>query len=114
LSESWVQSSERILDQIRKLEKAGEKDRLEHVRSMGFMLRALHRSLLGWVQWVGNPDIMTKFTIEELEKMDKKLSKFASSFIEYDLEVTEKGEEKGLKARRRNERKTERGEIFYV
>ena len=55
------------------------------------MLSALQRSLLGWTQWVSNPDVMTRFTREELEEMDKKLAEFTCSFIEYDIKVTKKG-----------------------
>jgi len=62
LSERWIQVSEKILSQLKRLEEAREKDRLEYVRSIRFTLSALQRSLLGWMQWVNNPDIMTRFT----------------------------------------------------
>ncbi len=118
LSERWIQSSQRVLNHIRSLEKVEGKDRLELVRSLGFMLGALQRSLLGWMQWVNNPDIMTRFTLEDLEKMNKNLSKFVRTFIEYDLEATKLGDEKGLKDGERPERKMkgreERSEGFYV
>jgi len=115
LSEMWIQSSEKILDRIKSLEEVEGKDRLELVRSMRFMLGALQRSLLGWMQWVNNPDIMTRLTQEDLKKMNKKLSEFVRSFVEYDLEVTKLGAERGLKARKKVERKRkERAEIFYV
>jgi len=117
-SERWIQSSQRVLNHIKRLEKVEGKDRLELVRSLGFMLGALQRSLLGWMQWVNTPDIMTQFTQEDLEKMNKNLSKFVRSFIEYDLEATKLGDEKGLKARERPDRKMkgreERPEGFYV
>ena len=115
LSERWIQGFEKILDQIKRLEKAKERDRLELVRSIRFMLIALHRSLLGWMQWADNPDVMTKFTQEDLEKMNKKLSEFTRSFIEYDLEATKLGAQRGLKARKKaKKKKEERAEIFYV
>ena len=118
MSERWIRSSERLLDQIKSLEEVKGKDRLELVRSVRFMLGALQRSLMGWTQWVNNPDIMTRFTKEDLEKMNKSLSKFVRSFIEYDLEATKLGAERGLIARRRVERKRkereERAEVFYV
>jgi len=94
LSEMWIQTSKRILDQIKKMEDEAEKDRLELVRSIRFMLASVHRSLLGWMQWVNNPDIMTRFSKEDLEEMNKKLAEFTRSFIEYDLEVTRKGQGK--------------------
>jgi len=115
LSERWIQSSERLLDRIRSLEEVEGKDRLELVRSLGFMLGTLQRSLLGWMQWVNTPDIMTRFTQEDLEKMNKNLSKFVRSFIEYDLEATKLGAERGLESGQRVERKRkERNEPFYV
>jgi len=115
LSERWTQVSEKILDQIKSLEEAKERDRLELVRSLRFMLSALQRSLLGWVQWVNNPDIMTTFTQKDLEKMNKKLSEFIRSFIEYDLEATRLGAQRGLKAIKKvKKKKEERAEVFYV
>ena len=53
-----------------------EKDRLEHVRSILFMLNVLGRSINGWIQWIQNPDMMTKFKKEELEDIDKRLTEF--------------------------------------
>jgi hypothetical protein len=115
LSERWIQISERILDQIKRLENAKDKDRLEWVRSIRFLLSALQNSLLGWVQWVNNPNIMTRFTQKDLEKMSKKLSGFTRSFIEYDLEATKLGVQRGLKSRTKIAKKKEnRDEAFYV
>jgi len=115
LSERWTQVSENILDQIKRLEEAKEKDRLELVRYLRFMLSALQRSLLGWMQWVNNPDIMTRFTQEDLEKMAKKMSEFTRSFMEYDLEATKLGAQRGLKAKKKvKKKKEERAEVFYV
>ena len=108
--------SERIIEQLKQLEETKGKDRLEMVRSLRFVLGVLQRSLVGWTQWVGNPDIMTIFTQEDLENMTKKLSEFTRSFVEYDLKMTRLGAEKGLKAPKKattksNEDRTER---FYV
>ncbi len=115
MSERWIQVSEKILDQIKRLEEAKERDRLELVRSIRFMLNTLQRSLLGWMQWVNNPDIMTRFTQEDLERMNKKLSEFTRSFIEYDLEATKLGAQRGLKAIKKvKKKKEERAETFYV
>ena len=47
--------------------------------------------------------------------MNKTLSKLVQSFIEYDLEATKLGAEKGLRARKRVKRKREeRTEELYV
>ena len=116
LSERWIQVSEKVLDQIKRLEEeAKDRDRLELVRSLRFMLSAMQRSLLGWMQWVNNPDVMTRFAQEDLEKMNKKLSEFTRSFIEYDLEATMLGAQRGLKAKKKvKKKKEERAEVFYV
>jgi hypothetical protein len=115
LSEVWIKTSEKLLDHIKRLEEAEERDRLELVRSLRFVLSALQRSLLGWIQWVNNPDIMTTFTKEELEEMKKELSNFTCSFIEYDLEATKLGAKKGLRSKKKvRKKKEERPEPFYV
>ena len=108
----WIRSSEKILERIEKLEKIEERDRLELVRYVHFMLGALQRSVIGWMQWVGNPDIMVKFTQEELKEISSNISKFVHSFIEYDIETTELGAKKGLKPRKEVGKK--RGEQFLV
>lgn len=114
MSSEWIQSSEGILEQIGKLEEKKDKDRLDYIRSMWFVLGALHRSLTGWMQWVDNPDIMTQFAKEELDGINQKLTEFTRSFMEYDLEITKKGEEKGLGAKRRVERRRRETEGIYV
>jgi hypothetical protein len=72
--------------------------------------------MIGWTQWVNNPDIMTMFTQNDLEKMTKKLSKFTQNFIEYDLEITNLGVKKGLKSSKKIDKKKidPRSERFYV
>jgi hypothetical protein len=107
LSERWIRSSEKILERIKRSEKAKKRDRLELVRSTWFTLGALQRSLVGWLQWVKNPEIMVKFTQEELEEINKNISKFVQSFIEYDLKVTKQGTKKGLKAKKKRKEKAE-------
>jgi len=107
LSERWIQVSKKILDQLKHLEKAKKRDRLELVRSMHFVLKALEMSLLGWKQWVNNPDIMAKFTKEDLEKMNKKLCEFTKAFLEYDIEATKLGTRIGLKTMKKVKKKKE-------
>jgi len=97
LSERWIRISEKTLDQIKRLEETKGRDRLELVSSILFLLSALRNSVLGWMQWANNPNIMARFTQEDLEKMNKKLSEFTRSFVEYDVEATKLGAKKGLK-----------------
>jgi hypothetical protein len=112
LSERWIRISEKTLDQIKRLEEAKERDRLELVSSILFLLNALRNSLLGWIQWANNPNIMARFTQKDLEKIAKKLSTFTRTFIEYDIEATKLGAENGLKPRKDVGKK--RGEQFLV
>lgn len=82
-----------------------EKDRLELVKSIKTLLAFTGRSLAGWTRWVNNPDTMARFSQEELEDMEKYFSNFAESFIEYDLNTTKLGMEKGLKRKSIADRK---------
>ncbi|MEM2875544.1 MAG: DUF2153 family protein [Candidatus Bathyarchaeia archaeon] len=94
MSERWAEGCERILKQIKDLSYAKDQDRLEVVRSMRFIINALYRSVVGWLGWVNNPDVMAEFSIEELREMNNELIKFAESFIEYDVKVTTRGPKK--------------------
>jgi hypothetical protein len=116
LSESWIKVSERLLDQLKRIENTKGKDRLELVRSLRFVLNVLQRSMIGWTQWVNNPDIMSIFSQNDLENMTGKLSKFTRSFIQYDLEMTSLGVKKGLKSSKKitEKKKDQRTDRFYV
>ncbi len=115
MSEKWIRVSERILDQLKRLEETNDKDRLELVRSLRFVLKVLQRSLIGWTQWVNNPDIMSIFSQKDLEKMTETLSEFTHSFVKYDLEMTSLGVKKGLKLPKKvTKKREERTEKFYV
>ena len=116
MSDRWIQISERIIEQLKHLKDSKEKDRLEQVRALRFILHVLQRSLVGWTQWVNNPDIMTIFSKEDLENMTEKLTEFTSSFIKYDMEMTNLGVKKGLKAPKTVPKKMrkDRTERFYV
>ena len=117
MSDRWIKVSEKVLEQIKDLEKSKskERDRLELVRSMRFVLKTLEMSLVGWMQWVNNHDVMAKFTQEELEKMNKRLCEFTRSFVEYDIEATKLGAQIGLKAQKKVKKKKEsRKRTTYV
>lgn len=119
MSESWIQASERSIEQIRRFLERKDMDRLEIVQSMRFILLSLHRSLLGWMNWVNNPDIMVAFSKEELAEMNRRLGEFVQEFIKYDIEVTKQGARKSgvvLEARREAEESSRRrpDETFYI
>ena len=116
MSEHWVQVSEKILDQLKQLESAKGKDRLELVRSLRFIMNMLQRSFIGWMQWISNPDIMSMFSQNDLERMNKKLAEFSIAFVNYDIEMTRLGVQKGLKSAKKvaHKKREDRIERFYV
>lgn len=114
MAERWIQLSEKILHRIESLGETEKKDRLDLVRSMTILLSALERSLVGWKQWINNPDMMTKFTQNDLQKMNKKLSEFTNSFIKFDIEATRLGSKRGLKTRKKPKKKEERPEVYVA
>jgi len=115
MSENWIQVSERIIEQLKDLDETKDNDRLDLVRSLRYLVSVLQRSLFGWTQWVNNPDIISIFTKEDLEQMTKKLTYFTRSFVKYDLEMTNLGINKGLKAPKVVKKKREdRNDRFYV
>ena len=105
VSERWIEACRSALESIKKLSSEEGKDRLELVKSIRISLGFMGKSLSGWSRWVNNPNTMAIFSQEELEDMDKHLSKFAESFTEYDLKTTKLGLEKGLKRKKTAERK---------
>jgi len=116
MSARWVKRCEQILEQIKVLETAKERDRLDIVHSLRFGLGTLWGSLEGWMQWINSPRIMTQFTQEELKKMNSAIMDFVKSFIEYDIKMTEQGIKKGFleSIERRPSRERELPERFVI
>jgi len=90
LGERWVKESRNILKSIERLASMEGGDRLDLVKSARLSLYALQRSVAGWLMWVNNPDVMAEFSLEELKEINETLTKFIGSFVEYDIETTEK------------------------
>jgi len=84
----WAKDCERILDKIKNSAEVKGKDRLDMVRMIRFTLFALQRSVTGWMDWVDNPDIMAKFSLEELRGINKNLAELVCNFVEYDAKIT--------------------------
>jgi len=105
VSERWIEKCRTALESIKKMSSIEGKDRLELVKSIQTSLGYVGKSLSGWTSWVNNPSAIAIFSKEELEEMDKHLSNFAESFIEYDLETTKLGLEKGLSRKKAADRK---------
>ncbi len=116
MSERWVHDCERILDQIKKLEDL-KGDRLEMVRTIRFAIYALQRSVSGWMEWINNPEVMARFSLEELKEIGRNLTKITQSFIEYDCKVTAHAQRdlarKEAETRRKSPRRSQE-DIFYV
>lgn len=108
LSERWLRRCENILKRIKALESAKDRDRLELVRSIRFALNSLWGSLSGWIQWINDPNVATRFNWEELEQMNKSIIDFVKSFIEYDIKITKQAIQKGIKERVESRERTVR------
>ena len=111
LNINWVERSRRSLEQLRELSAKPEKDRLDHVRTMRFGFILLGQSLAGWMQWVNSPEVMANFTREELDEMSNSILSMIEKFIEYDIDVTDKGMRKGVAKQREQE---DQGNHFVI
>ena len=85
-----------------------DRDRLELINSMLFSLHALNQSVHGWQKWIQNLSFMSKFSINELQEMEAGLVATVRTFIEYDLDVTKRHENKIPQIRRRVEDKKDK------
>jgi hypothetical protein len=119
MSGRWIQDCKRILAQIREFEKAEAQDRLDMVRRLRFILYALQRSVSGWMEWINNPDVMARFSLEELKAMSRDLTKLTQAFIEYDCEITSRAQRSLTAGELESQSETpkkpkSKKEIFYV
>lgn len=111
MGEQWIHECTEYLRQIKEALDTEKPDRLDLVKMMYAALLALNHSVLGWLQYVNNPDIMGKFKREELSEISGFLNKFAEEFIEYDIKVTKVGMAKGLSEIKHREKSKQ---PFYV
>jgi hypothetical protein len=112
MGEQWIDECNRYLEQIKASLIKDNPDRLDLVRSMHRAILSINHSIFGWLQYVNNPDIMSRFNQEELHEISDTLNKFAEAFIEHDIKVTKKGLEKGLKEIKQEQEKEKQS--FYV
>lgn len=103
----WIQTSREVLKRLKELQDMPSADRLDLLKSMNYSLRAIERSIIGWLEWINNPNLMASFTLEEIKEMHKTILDFAIKFLEYDIKVTKMGEEMAA-------RKEGRGGYTYV
>ena len=111
---SWVERSRRTLEQLRSLRGKADADRLDRVRAMRYGLMALGQSLAGWMQWVNSPEVMSNFTKEELEEMSQTIIGMVEKFIEYDIEITDEGMQKGVAKQREQDELGQQGNHFVI
>jgi hypothetical protein len=112
MCERWIQECNEHLRRIKEALESEAPDRLDLVRMMHTALLALNHSILGWFQYVNNPDIMGKFARDELNEISDTLNKFAEEFIEYDIKVTKVGMAKGLSEMKQQRQRDQ--QPFYV
>jgi len=111
LNVNWVERSQKTLEQLKELRGKADQDRLDRVRTLRFAFMALGQSLAGWMQWVNSPEVMSNFTREELEEMSQTILGMVEKFIEYDIDVTNEGMQKGAVKQRDQE---QQGNHFVI
>jgi len=96
MNSTWIDRSDKTMEQLRILKDKRDMDRLDLLKSMRFSFSALSQSLGGWMQWVNSPEVMSQFNRDELQEMSDRIIDMVTGFIEYDLDVTDRGMKKGL------------------
>jgi len=96
MNSTWIDRSEKTIEQLSLLKDRRDMDRLDLLKSMRFSFSALSQSLGGWMQWVNSPEVMSQFTRDELQEMSDRVIEMVVGFIEYDMDVTNQGMQKGL------------------
>lgn len=94
LSEQWTNQSEKILHKLTTLTQEQDRDRLEIINALILALNAIDRSVQGWRKWIQNLDFMARFSEDELKAIEQGLLKSVRSFIEYDIDITKRHENK--------------------
>lgn len=118
MAEHWINQSENILKKLEIFLEQKPKDRLERITEILFTLNVLDMSLHGWRGWVQNLNFMSHFSNEDLEHMEEGILRLTHAFVEYDIEITTKHQEKIPQAliteRDRTELPTTRRTTLYV
>ncbi|MCW4051411.1 MAG: DUF2153 family protein [Candidatus Bathyarchaeota archaeon] len=93
---SWIDRSQKTLEQLKELREKRDLDRLDLVKGMRFSFGSLGQSLSGWMQWVNSPEIMSQFNQQELQEMSDTIIDMVIKFVEHDRDITDIGMKKGL------------------
>ncbi len=114
----WIRDSKSIIEQIKNLGFVEGQDRLDMVRTIRFLLYALQRSVSGWAEWANNPEIMARFSLDELKEMSLNLAKLTQPFIEYDSKITmdtQRNFTRELETRNElKEKQKDKKDVFYI
>jgi hypothetical protein len=94
VAEHWIQQSEHVLKKIESFLEHKPKDRLERITEILFTLNVLDMSLHGWRGWIQNLNFMSHFSDADLEHMEEGMLRLTHAFVEYDIEITSKHQEK--------------------
>ena len=114
LNVNWVERSEKTLEELKKLREQKDQDRLDRVRAIRFAFMALGQSLAGWMQWVNSPEVMCNFTKDELEEMSQTILGMVEKFVEYDIEITDEGMQKGVAKQREQDQLGQQDNHFVI
>lgn len=93
MSERWINQSRDLLERM-DTQAVKNTDRLEVINSINLAIGAIERSIQGWLSWSANLQLMSRFSLEELEEMEAGLRDQVRRFIEYDIAITEKHQQK--------------------
>ena len=87
----WIDKMEDIL---KKIESLDPEDRLSYWRALQICSSAIYESVIGWSQYLSNPVIQDKFSMEEIKGIFEVYRKIAVEFIKLDIEATSLFEKK--------------------
>jgi len=75
---------------LKTMEDAKPKDRLEYVKELMRCIQILALSVRGWSAWLANYNIVDTITLEEFQEIYPKMRQFIDDFVRLDLEITKK------------------------
>ncbi len=92
------------------------RDRLAIINALLLALNAMDRSVHGWRKWIQNLEFMARFSEDELKAIEQGLLKSVSSFIEYDIDITQQYQDKlpQIRVSRRRKRKNDNNQGMFV
>jgi len=116
LAEQWTDQSTKILNKLASLSQEANRDRLAIINALMLALNAMDRSVQGWRKWIQNLDFMARFSEDELQAIEQGLLKSVRNFIEYDIDITQRHQDKlpQLQTTRRRRRRTDNTQGMFV